>query len=900
MENEVLALAGSAGKVHSELEQVQQQMADTPLFAPEVEAVMEVMYHRLLKKKDEEQQTSFVATSGQTGEKRPVSPARDRVPPSPSSPSWAPVSVPRSPTASHRSSIPRSRSGKSPGGSPQQSREKGWDPYFARQSEPRTPQQDLQNKVIDYYDKHNQEIERAERRLEAELRGIDGQLKRRKNKPMSPSPQRTYHRQQEQRPKSPNYRSLSPRSERPRIVASPGYAVSPARRASDSLPPPSIPSIPSTPPQQHVSQQQSVQPQHQNPQAPNQQVQQHSQQHQSAVAQQPEQQPVMVQNVQPSPSLQQLHPLQSVQLQQQFQQSPQVQNTPQRSPQQPSYQASPYDTQVTRKDIQKQISTSLHAPPVIPQLDHSPQIPKSQFNASTDIEEKLRHIREQLGNSPGGVEYPRAQSVPAFSTSAPPVVRLQTTPQARKVRVPSQPATPQPQPQLRQAQQPQSQPRPESPTIEGPYVDNVLDMLQRSKAARKEPIHYDPHHQPPAMPLPPRPSQSPSPMRRARSPKKTPAGKSVVLQEPKKSSPPQLKMEEVIARLQGTPVPHPEASVMSAATSDSSVQGPIANFVQDTPPPVPSLPVVSREGISCSPTRSPVGVVDAAMPSHNPTVRPLALPKSSYNARRKWEHVTYSDDATRRLMALKDEAKEYADETQHKLEDYTTSLAKQVTETVPAQMDKTEDAAEYPPPPQHYHNVDRTEVQDSSGALGILEDINKQFTRHRETGEALLTNVKNIDALVEQKELEERTKPETREENSKEGCLRTLRRGKDGEKELTWKDVWVEADNRELRFYPVHESKHGRGREKPLGRVRYSETARLAEDLGNDGVYFYFGLERHTDAKVSIFTLCTSSLGSRRSWCSFLNSQMRIADSIRLGRLPTTWSHEQPFDELEP
>eukprot|EP01059_Diplonema_ambulator_P003222 TRINITY_DN12893_c0_g1_i1.p1 TRINITY_DN12893_c0_g1~~TRINITY_DN12893_c0_g1_i1.p1 ORF type:complete len:875 (+),score=219.53 TRINITY_DN12893_c0_g1_i1:36-2627(+) len=863
MEGETLALAGSAGKVHSELEQVQQQMADTPLFAPEVEAALEVMYHRLLKKKDEGMQTSFVLTQGVPEKDKPDTAPSKEVPPSTPARSVS------------RGSVPRSRSGNSP-----QSRERGWDPYFSR-GEPSTPQRSLQHQLIEYYDKHNHEIERAERRLEAELRGIDGHLRRRRNSRSrtshSPSPQRLYQMgavgHSGNRPKNINYKSVSPKSEKPRI-ASPGYAAHtpPMMKQPslyDSTPLTLVPDTPQEMPNRRV---------HPGPPL--------AHAYNSPPLMSPQQVTPMSNQFISSPQHRQPT----------YQGSPPSQQIHQQPQQPPQLPPQPYPSSLTRDSVQRQITASLHTFP--PQAEHSPE---PQFNSSYDIEAKLRHIREQLrSSSPQRAQEqfnPRAQSAPAaFPPHAPQLVRLQNTAQ-QAARLQKHEVLQQP----HQQQPPQK--RPESPTIKGPNVDSVLDMLHRSKTARREQIHYDPRHQPPPLPMP---AQSRTP-RRTPSPKKlrgvlaTPKSKTVALQEPRKSSPPPLSMEEVIERAHRTMTPAPEVSAVSLATSDSTTPSPIAAFVQDMPPPVPSPPVMSPREPTVVSIAQDVQEGSPAMPSYNPSIRPQALPKAMYNARRKWEHVTYSDDATRRLMALRDEAKEYANEAQHKIDDYTKSLAKQVTETVPQQMDKTEsEVVEYPPPPRHRAEMDKTEVEETTGALGILEDIKRKFKTHQTSGESLLQNVKNIDALVEQKELEERTMPEAREENVKEGCLRTLRRGKGDDKELVWKDVWVEADSRELRFYPIHESKHGRGREKPLGRVRYIETARLAEDLGNDGVYYYFGLERHSDAKVSLFTLCTSSQGSRRSWCAFFKKQMHNADAIRLGQLPTKWSEEQPYDEIEP
>ena len=822
----LLAENGSAAKVHnSELEIVKEQMSSTPLFAPEVEAALGEMYKRLQKTKDEGQQTSFVAsTTPQSAPKqmtsKKVSPARSRN----RSPAHSPMYSTRS------SSIPRSRGGRSP----HQNRELGWDPYFKKvspapqpirnvRSEPLTPPQrtplpELQSNLVNYFDQHTHDINRAERRLEEELRGIDGELRRRKagsvsrSRVQSPSPRRLYQNNAiRQRPKI-NDPMISPPVNRDR-----GYSSYPSTDVTTPIGTPRPP----VPLRNDYDKQISV----------------------------------------PVPDLstarQPLTPI------------PISSSGP---------QSHPRDSESLGPGAGSSVPVSRQSQPPV-QIQSSPP---PTLDPCALIETKLQQIREQLGDSSPKSQ---SQSVARDGTSAPPVARLQRGPESRPAAQPRevspglvvQPAV--------------------SPAISPADVDHVINTLQRSKAARKEVPLFDPRDQPPPLPIP---TMGGSGVGDGLGTPRIPSLTNKII-TPKQLPPKNLRMDEVIQKTRSLSPSRASLNRRNEVSTSPRIKLNVAAAVAapevHAPPPVPAAPDLGKQ-----PTED-------IYPGYTPSIRPMALPKSSYNARRKWEGVSYSDDATRRLLALRDEAKECHDVTHERICDLSTSLAQEAAETIPSPSPDNDDSprgVNYPPPPKHTSDYkDQTEerIADGEGPLRVLDDIRKSFQDHNEAGESMLTLVSKIDEVVDQRELEERTKPEAREGLVKVGGLRTLRRekGPDGEKtELKWKDVWIEADNRELRFYPIDVKISRKSDQKPLGRVRYADTARLRENLGSDGVYFYFGLERHTNGKVSLFTLCASSEGARRSWCTFFNNQMRAVELMKVKSLPVAWSEEQPFIEEEP
>ncbi|KAJ9444080.1 hypothetical protein DIPPA_27334 [Diplonema papillatum] len=846
----------------SELEQVKQQLSG-PLFAPEVEAAIEVMAHRLQRRREDppdptsrsidfsptaskrrDETLDHWSISGPTQGGDPlassprISPTRRASSPAKTSrstplseatplrtpkPKRPPTSTPQSlrtpQTPRDAASVPRSaRRGHTPPPhphgttTPQAALEKNWDPYFARPSTSPSPargrsppgalpggqQGELQRRLVDYYERHNADIERAEKKLEAELKGIDGIIKRRKTElrivAQAGSPRRKLY-QTMPRPRSVSASGragrISPKRSVPRpqdvFASTPGSVGSKRRGAS----PASTAGGGGGDALQLVGPENFLKP-----------------------------------AARPFPTL--MSPSQS----------------------------SPH-------------ALILRTPP-----------PQFQADPAGLIEQKLQHIRQQLsGHTPS----PSPQQ-PAEEASQQPFNPSSATSAQPTASPPGSIATASPRSLTPMTEQPMLT---ASPTITGPDVAPVIDMLHRSQAARKQtqpaPLHHAADILTPGRKSPPGrrrvgPGGGAGPLH-ALNPNEARTGVT--------TPSPQLSMEEILHRLN-------EKSEPGCDRTEHDLVAP--------PPPVdhPHAPhrpkrktVTERDVLEVG--REPLNF------EYNPSIRPMALPKSSYNARRKWEQVTYSTDAAKRLMVLKDEARECENETKERITGYGSQLVHESTATSPAPMDKN-NSVSYPPPPLHSSNMDRTEAEapHGEGPHRLLDNMTKALKKHNESGEKLLATVGRVDELVDQLESIERTKPEARDALTKEGALRTLRRNRSpaGDSgELQWKDVWVEADASQLRFYPVGLPEERRGHERPLGRVVYNETARVCEDLGTDGVYYYFGLERHSGGKVSLFTLCSSSPAERRAWCMFLSRQMAARHQLRLTELPEQWSNELPFEQ---
>ena len=440
----------------------------------------------------------------------------------------------------------------------------------------------------------------------------------------------------------------------------------------------------------------------------------------------------------------------------------------------------------------------------------------------------------------------------------------------------------------------------------GDDLAGVLDTLHRSRAARNEPLPVE------------------MLAANATSPPPSAAATAAHLphpNHPSSSSPPLLQSQQQQHAEHSQPPPPPSSILVPNRLAQAAYDPYVAKESAEAAAAAAAaaagrpgtIPTPALREISESVRQATAEAKSAPMPTHRPTIRPMVLPKSQYNARAKWENVSYKDDATAKLLTLNHESQQVRRATRDRIHEYTEVLAADIADTQPMRSDRTEGEEEpvYPAPPKFANRESKDTTEMDDGPSRILEGLRGALVRHNETGESMLDVVRNIDDVTHQLEAEERSKPEMRNQQIpvKTGNLRTLRRarggggggeeggGVGGGGDLAWKDVWVEADERELRFYNTNTRKDGRRHERPLGRVQYSDTAKLCENLGSDGVYYYFGLERHSEGKVSLFTLCAPSDSLRRSWCAFFSRQMKASRHARLNQLPTSYPHGDPFEE---
>eukprot|EP00756_Hemistasia_phaeocysticola_P000902 Hpha_TRINITY_DN10650_c0_g1::TRINITY_DN10650_c0_g1_i1::g.156638::m.156638 len=365
------------------------------------------------------------------------------------------------------------------------------------------------------------------------------------------------------------------------------------------------------------------------------------------------------------------------------------------------------------------------------------------------------------------------------------------------------------------------------------------------------------------------------------------------------------------------------------AFSPPSTLAPPAGWEQGLDPPLAEPSAVAKANSSdirsfLSDTLAP------GVPSHRPLVR-AGGQRRGYNGRQKWERVRYVDESTKRALALSVEARDTVEQTRTRLGEIRTQTEEgaEDNELSPksppvsptartkksgdgeGDLGRTVKQVALPPPPRKKGerqalDGDRWEAQ-ADGSMGVIQQVSHAIKHHNKTGGVLLDAVGRVHEIVDEKEIEERARPDAREALSKEGALRTLRREHVGQAEeevkprLLWKDVWVEADQTELRFYPLAAARTGKVEGgKLLGRVQFRSTARVNANLGSDGVYYYFGLERHHRGKISLFTLCAGSDGSRKEWCEFFERNRQRAENARLSIMPAGWdAGDLPFEAVD-